>query len=292
MIASGGMVMRSVGVALGLVAGCTPVCDEACREGRRQAALGMLPRGTIDLPPRGGLEIRVAGDVLSVGDAAVLALREGRITGGVEADRVVPTLRVALASRAVNVAQEPNLPEVWASVRAHRHTPFVTLGLVLHTAVRAGFTDFELVVDDGARERGQPISVPLEWDPPPSEWILERPLGVVFVVHADTVEASVKGEPVRRFAALASCPTAPAGCHDLAAVVDYAKTFKRLHPNEVVAFLRVDDEVPLHALVALIDAVRGPGCGLAGAYVGDKVPDECLLWQPVLDFQPPLRGAP
>ena len=64
---------------------------------------------------------------------------------------------------------------------------------------------------------------------------------------------------------------------------------KKLYPREVVARFHVDGDVTVQALVSLIDLVRGEGCALLGPIIkGERVPDECLFWQPVVDLSPPL----
>lgn len=251
-----------------------------------------LPHGAIDLAPRGGPEIRATAAALAVEGAEVLALSGGRPAPGAFVDHVAPALHAALAPLArrgrEQAARDGGSWDARATVLADRATPFATLADTLYTAARAGFDDFDLVVRDGPQLRGQPLAVPRRWFPDDGVIRDERPLQLVFVVRADGVEASIAGQSVRTFPRAASCDPWPASCHDLPALAAFAAATKKLYPMEVVATFRVEGEVSLQAVVALVDAVRGEGCRLSGALAGEALPSACLFWQAVVDREPPL----
>jgi hypothetical protein len=139
---------------------------------------------------------------------------------------------------------------------------------------------------DGARAGGRAGPDPLDPDIK-----RERPLNPVFTVRPDGVSVSLGGWSERRFGLAAACPPAPNGCYDYAAIGAYAAELKAMVPNEVVATFRVDGAVPLQAVVTLIDAVGGVDCRISRALAGERVPDECLFWQAIVNLDPPLRLA-
>lgn len=240
------------------------------------------PRGAIDLQPRsGGPELRVSPTMVSVDGAPVLSLEGGRAAPGVFVGHVSGSLRTALAASFARARAQAERAEVGMdselAIVADRYTPFATLGDAMYTARKVGFETFSVVVHDGSELRGLPVGVPLEWSPP-DDVIRELRLKYVFVVTPEAVTARLEGREEARF-------TQPAG----AAIAAHAKLHKALYPNLSVATLRVDGEVPLQAVVSLIDTLAGEGCRLLEAVRGGRIPDECLFWQAVLDLDPPLR---
>ncbi len=250
-----------------------------------------LPRGAMDVPLRGGPEIRISADAVSVEGVRVV-----RLVGGRASSEQLPS-DAPLRNELVKVAEAGREEargngKEWDErvvVLADHATPFATLGDTLFTAAMVGFRSFELVVTDGRVRHVQPLSPPLEWFPPDLDIKRERAMLFEFVVRPDGVTVSLGGWSEREFGLAAACPPAPNGCHDYAAIGAYAAEIKAKYPNEVVSTFRVDGEVPLQALVSLIDAVSGVDCRISRALAGEKVPDECLFWQPVVDFDPRVR---
>jgi biopolymer transport protein ExbD len=239
-----------------------------------------LPRGTSDVPLSSGLELRLSPNSLTVGRTAVLPLAAGRPAPGAFVDGISPALTDAITPRIGDAAR--------VLVLADRRIPMSTLRDALFTADRAGAVELALLVDDGRELHGQPISPPSEWQPLPPGTKVERALKVLFSVHIDAVELRIADGSPHAFPRPERCAPPPAGCHDLAAIAARVAELKAFYPNEVVAIFRGDADLPLQALISVIDAVRGPQCRLAPALRGEKVPDDCLFWQAIIDVAPPL----
>lgn len=252
------------------------------------------PQGKIDLAVEDAPEIRIASDAVALGAAVVLPLQAGRPAPDAYVRHVSPALRDALAPAALRVREHHDGDildsQAHATILADRATPFATLGDTLFTATKAGFTSFTLVVHAGDERRGQFFGVPLAWFAYDRTIKITRPVEVLLRVRDDAVVTSIGGGSEHTIQNRSTCAPPPARCHDLAAVTDFAARARQLLPHEVVVTLRVDGDVPLQAVVDLLDAVRGPDCRLSRAVVGgEKVPDTCLFWQPILDLDPPLR---
>lgn len=71
-----------------------------------------------------------------------------------------------------------------------------------------------------------------------------------------------------------------------------ARAFKHDHPHETVAFVSAEADIPYATLVATLDTLRGRDCRLAGALAGEEIPQECLLWQPIVRDRQPNRHVP
>lgn len=259
------------------------------------AAWGLEPpRSSFDAPIRGGTRILVTPTQLAVDRTAVLSLHAGCPAPDAFVRHVSPALREILERNAergrVDARAEGREWEARATITADLATPFATLADTLFTATKAGFSEAELVVF-GVRElRAMPVSPPLSWFPRDPDRRRERPLELTFAVHRDSVEASVgRITDPTTVPNLPSCEPPPTGCHDLEAITAIAKDMKTQYPHETVATFRVDDDVPLQALVSLIDAVRGEDCRLLMAIEGEEIPAECLFWRAILDTDPPLH---
>jgi hypothetical protein len=244
-----------------------------------------LPRGRTDVPLRDyGTEVRISPTALSVDGAVLYPLESGRPADGAFTDGLSPALRATLAipvDRAKQAAERTGRPwDRGLTLLVDRTIPFTTVADVMRTAILSEFSDFQIVVHDGRELRGLPVTVSRLWWPLHlEEELRERSLQLTFDVHADVVVAYVgeRSGDGKRF-------PVPAG----AAIGEYVAKLKKLFPHEVVARFRVDDDIPLQGVVSLIDTVSGVDCRLAGALRGEKIPDECLFWQPVLDREPPF----
>ena len=244
------------------------------------AAMGVTPpRGKIDVTPHGdGPELRLTLTEMAVDGAPLFPLERGRHAIRDFPGHVSPALRAALEAagrRRREQAERDGRP--WDDkirVLADRATPFATLADALYTASKAGFRSFELVEHDGRELRGQHFGVPLAWFAP-DDYKRERALDFRFVLRPDSVTVQLAGGGVYRL-------------EDRAGIRDHVHKVKQLYPNEVVSSFRVDGDVPLQAVVSLLDTVSGETCRLSRALKGEKVPDDCLFWQPILDLEPPL----
>lgn len=70
---------------------------------------------------------------------------------------------------------------------------------------------------------------------------------------------------------------------DYAALGALARRYKDLFPDESIVTVSAENHIPLQALVATLDALRGEDCELRGAMLGERVPPECMFWDPVVD---------
>lgn len=85
---------------------------------------------------------------------------------------------------------------------------------------------------------------------------------------------------------------APAAGHDHAALTEAVREHKRVFPHETVARISAEADVPYGTVVATLDTVRGPSCRLAGAFAGEEIPEDCLLWQAVIRDRTPNLDVP
>jgi hypothetical protein len=69
---------------------------------------------------------------------------------------------------------------------------------------------------------------------------------------------------------------------DHRALAATARAWKHDYPHETVALVSAEDDITYDTLVATLDTLRGPDCRLAGAMVGEAVPDTCILWQAII----------
>ena len=90
---------------------------------------------------------------------------------------------------------------------------------------------------------------------------------------------------------------APAAGYDLDALALAARAYHRDYPHARAVWFSADPNVEYATLIAAMDTVRGPECDLAEAMVGQEVPAECMLWQPLIrarlpdDSIPKFRGG-
>jgi hypothetical protein len=251
-----------------------------------------LPRSTSDwrLDDAPGIEVRLEPGRLQVAGAPVLVLSHGQAPAGAFVDHLAPAVRDALAPhvetarRDAPVVDIVGLPGVRARVLADRDTPAGLFVDTLFTATHAGVVEIELVVDGDGGLRGIPLAVPLAWFPAsPGRARTERPASFVLTVERRRITVAGPRDEPRTIEGPASCDPVPAVCHDLAAIDEVTAQWKRDAPFETVATLRIADDVPLQAVVTLIDALRGPGCRMADAQQGAAIPEECRFTQTIVD---------
>lgn len=71
--------------------------------------------------------------------------------------------------------------------------------------------------------------------------------------------------------------------YDYAALEAKAKHYKSLFPNEVVVTVSAEANIPMQTIVMTMDALAGRTCKIGKALKGEKVPDDCLFWQPIVE---------
>jgi hypothetical protein len=140
----------------------------------------------------------------------------------------------------------------------------------------------------GDELRAIPLGHPQAWlSPDPHARRFARLPELVAIVHRDRVEITGEGvgEP-STIPAEPSCVPSTTGCHDLEAITAAARALARRVPAQDTATLRVDAEVPLQTVVAVLDAVRGgEACARSE---GAPAPAGCGFPRIRIDGVPPL----
>lgn len=236
-----------------------------------------LARSTVDAPLRESVELRVSPTEVAVEGEHVLTLSEGRPSDSAFDHHVAEPVRLAMLRHARTARERADRnQEEWhhrLSLVADASVPFGTIADALFSARKAGYDEFGFVV--GSQHQGAAVvyvSPPLAWfefDLSPTR--KAGPLQLSFVVHATDVQ--VRATDVDETL-------------HVDAVAQRVAALKKQFPHETVATFRVDPDVSLQRLVALIDTVRGENC-LLGA-MGDQVPAACLFWQTIVDTNPSL----
>lgn len=83
--------------------------------------------------------------------------------------------------------------------------------------------------------------------------------------------------------AKAGAPMTDYDRYDYAALEAKAKQYKAAYPNEVVVTISAEANIPMQALIFTMDALAGRTCKLAKALKGEKIPDDCYFWQPIVE---------
>ncbi len=133
-------------------------------------------------------------------------------------------------------------------------------------------------------------------EPKPLEEKKEKPLNLKVFVMEDGYRVSADGQQEGAEAGKATdskaptIPLAKAGAplndwdrYDYAALEASAQKYKSLFPNETIVTLSAESKVPMQALIFTMDALAGRTCKLGKAMKGEKVPDDCYFWQPVVE---------
>lgn len=71
--------------------------------------------------------------------------------------------------------------------------------------------------------------------------------------------------------------------YDYAQLEAKAKHYKSLFPNEVVVTISAEANIPMQSIIMTMDALSGRTCKIAKALKGEKIPDDCLFWQPIVE---------
>lgn len=76
------------------------------------------------------------------------------------------------------------------------------------------------------------------------------------------------------------------GEYDYGALNGWAYRLKAHYPKEWTVTISAENAVELQVLIEAMDSLRGTDCKLAGAFAGEEVPRECLLWRPIVSASP------
>jgi biopolymer transport protein ExbD len=71
--------------------------------------------------------------------------------------------------------------------------------------------------------------------------------------------------------------------YDYKALEEKAKSYKALFPNETVVTISAEANIPMQSIIMTMDAVAGRTCKIGKALKGEKIPDDCYFWQPILE---------
>lgn len=71
--------------------------------------------------------------------------------------------------------------------------------------------------------------------------------------------------------------------YDYAKLEAEARRYKGLFPHETVVTISAENTIPMQSLITTMDALRGTDCRLLKAMAGEKVPEECLFWQAIVE---------
>ncbi|MCX4246358.1 ExbD/TolR family protein [Paraliomyxa miuraensis] len=214
--------------------------------------------------PGEGPRILVARDrltLLTLQGAPVLSLHDGRLASADRIGRAIPLLRERLTPLVPPESDtELERPDASIVLVADRATPFGTLVEVLFTATKAGFPSASLFVRRDHALRSLAVVAPETWLPP-TNVVHDRASEFRLVVRHDGVSTVGPTTDPRTIPNLEPCDPSPRGCHDLQAVASVAAGYAKQHPRELGLSLGVEDELPLQAVLAILDAVnRGYGC--------------------------------
>jgi hypothetical protein len=124
----------------------------------------------------------------------------------------------------------------------------------------------------------------------------EKPLNLKVFVMEDGYRVSADGQQEGAEAGKATdskaptIPLAKAGAplndyerYDYNALEAAAKKYKSLFPNEVVVTVSAEAKIPMQAMIYTMDALSGRTCKIGKALKGEKVPDDCYFWQPIVE---------
>mgnify|MGYP001172519518 CR=1 FL=1 len=71
--------------------------------------------------------------------------------------------------------------------------------------------------------------------------------------------------------------------YDYAALEAKAKQYKAAYPTEVTVTLSAEANIPMQAIIMTMDALAGRTCKIGKALKGEKIPDDCYFWQPIVE---------
>ncbi len=77
-------------------------------------------------------------------------------------------------------------------------------------------------------------------------------------------------------------PLGSDGKHDYLALEQRAAELKGYFPDDATVTISAEGSIDYATLVQSMDALRGRECSLEGAIWGERVPDACYFWSPVV----------
>lgn len=77
-------------------------------------------------------------------------------------------------------------------------------------------------------------------------------------------------------------PLGTNGGHDYAALEERAAELKARFPDDAIVNISAENGIEYGTLVQSLDALRGLECSLEGAYFGEREPEGCYFWSPIV----------
>jgi biopolymer transport protein ExbD len=265
-------------------------------------SVAMARRG-IDLPTststsvlRPGVPVTLTRDEVRIGDEVVMTLEDGRAAPEAFVHHQHPGVRAALVAQSrLGLPAEEDQRQMRRErllLFADRFADWRTVANLMFTASAAGFSEFAIVTLSDGELHEVMVSPPRGWyEPPEGGWgsPTQRSRELKLTVDRERIEASWGSRGGKaRFEARADCWDDPVACHASDALVAKLAELKADYRDETAATLLLDGAVPLQTVVTLADMLRGRGCRLNGAQMGEDVPEQCLFWQPIVDLDPGL----
>jgi biopolymer transport protein ExbD len=278
---------------------------------------GDLPRSTADVSRESENVVSLDQTSLKLGDKVLLTLAGARIPDEARDGHVIKALAAELetASEQAQAVAEQRGTE-WdkrLGLAFDSRAAFGDLVDVMFTGLKAGYRDYELFTANARNRRADGARIAIS---PPRMWVVSgwlsdeprrfRPSTMepteVLVDVTGFRFASV-GRPVETIGLTSDAEGClaresalfggeRAGCYDYAALEAQAKALKKRQPHETVVTVRAAREIPLQIVVSAMDAARGRECHLLVAMHEEEVPEECYLWQTIVDTDPPLPLHP
>lgn len=152
----------------------------------------------------------------------------------------------------------------WLRLHADGDVEYGRIVDIAFTAMQAGFLDFAVLSRSYGTLRQMAIGMPSAW----YGRLLEPSTSPRATVDVDAL--TFEGAAVA----------------DLAALQGAAEAYHRDHPDARLVVVTVPRRVPLQSLMAALDHLRGPKCRID--VMKDEIPDDCWLWQVVLEVDPPI----
>lgn len=241
--------------------------------------------------------VRVLGDEVQFERESFPAQAKTRVLEGLE-----KLLRDA-ATRARAQPRDPS--DTWVGrlqIHADAGAPVGSVLDVVVTAYRAGYSEFSLAVEPrgGGATTRVPMSVPRQWrgdvvkdpDDPLRAMVGPRWVAPAIALIDDTgIEIQV---PAQRPAQTKAPPPTKWSSASMPLDFDRLESWAKqaaARRNETAVEVRPADDLTVQAFVSALDSLRGRDCRLQASHQGAPIPDNCYLWQPIVDAQPPIPPA-
>lgn len=218
--------------------------------------------GVMEYPPFGAIVLRVGLETMEF-NGTVFDPRSATPTLGAALTTAIAKAKTEAEAR----GEEANDPLV---LHVDRHIGFGRVAATIRTAIHAGYKGFRFAVADGRQLRQLVVSPARRWYPK-YRGRTQPPRGNDHPTISLSVEQTRFGDQT------------VADLHGLESAV---RRHHASYPDAFLVTVVVDPLVTMQQLVTTLDVVRGRSCDLAEAHMGGEIPDDCHLWQPILESAP------